>query len=81
MKGYIDRKDILGGKSVVGFGEKSEFFVKEIDRDLANRIIVENHYSKKYYNASYIHLGVYINNILSGVLQYGYAMNPASQGG
>jgi len=34
----------------------------------------------KFYNATYIHLGVYMNGVLIGILQYGYAMNPASCG-
>ena len=79
-KGYIQsRQDSLFGHSeIVGFGE-SGFYVEEIDRNKANKIIVENHYSGKYYNATYIHLGVFFKGILEGVLQYGYAMNPASQ--
>ena len=67
----------LGGSPVVGFG-CPEFYVKELDRNKANAIITKNHYSKKYYSASYIHLGVYIGGGLLGVLQFGYAMNPAS---
>lgn len=79
MKDYIisDQLTMFGHRVVVGFGS-SEFFVREIDRNIANDIIVKNHYSKKYYNGSYIHLGVYINDNMVGVLQYGYAMNPAS---
>ena len=57
-----------------------ELYIKEIDRKLANEIIIKNHYSKKVYNATYLHLGVFYNNNLKGVLQYGYAMNPASCG-
>jgi hypothetical protein len=78
MKAYIERKVLFGQNIVLGFGDET-FFVKEIKRDLANKIIIENHYSHKYYNATYIHLGVFINEKLIGVLQYGYAMNPASQ--
>ena len=37
-------------------------------------------YSKKVYSATYIHLGVFVDGELLGVLQYGYAMNPASCG-
>ena len=78
-KGYIYSKQgsLFGSKAVVGFSN-GKLYVKEIDRDLANEIIEKNHYSHKYYNLSYIHLGVYINNKIVGVLQYGYAMNPAS---
>lgn len=61
----------------IGYGDSS-FRVQEIERNKANKIIVENHYSKKFYNATYIHLGVFMEDQLVGVLQYGYAMNPAS---
>ena len=64
-------------KEIIGFGDDS-FHIEEIERNKANKIIVQNHYSHKFYNATYIHLGVFINNELLGVLQYGYAMNPAS---
>ena len=78
-KGYIYSKQntLFGSRDVIGFSN-GRLYVKEIDRDLANEIIKKHHYSHKYYNLSYIHLGVYINNELVGVLQYGYAMNPAS---
>ncbi len=66
------------GGLVCGFGNEL-FYVKEIDRDKANDIIKKNHYSHKIYNATYIHLGVYMDSELVGILQYGYAMNPASQ--
>ena len=75
---YDDQQSLFGQREVVGFG-KPEFYIKEIDRGLANDIIIKNHYSHKYYNATYIHLGVFIDDKLIGVLQYGYAMNPASQ--
>lgn len=80
-KGYIMGKQLslFGQAEIVGFGDKI-FQVKEIDRNLANKIIINNHYSKKFYNATYIHLGVFIESALVGVLQYGYAMNPASMG-
>lgn len=80
VKGYIydDQETLWGARQVVGFGDKT-FYVAEIDRNLANNIIKENHYSKKFYSATYIHLGVFAAGSLKGVLQYGYAMNPASQ--
>ena len=80
MKDYIykEQLELFGQREVVGFGEDC-FNVKEIDRNIANDIIIKNHYSHKYYNATYIHLGVFIDGELLGVLQYGYAMNPASQ--
>ena len=79
MKEYIysEQDTLFGHREVIGFRD-NDFEVKEIDRNTANDIIKKNHYSKTFYNASYIHLGVYINKNLVGVLQYGYAMNPAS---
>lgn len=76
---YSDQLSMFGSREIIGFGS-SDFFVKEIERNKANEIIVKNHYSKKYYNATYIHLGIFIKTELVGVLQYGYAMNPASCG-
>jgi len=82
-KGYIFDDQIMmegfGGSRVIGFGA-DDFKVREIERDKANRIIKKNHYSKKYYSATYIHLGVFMDDALVGVLQFGYAMNPASGG-
>ena len=74
---YSEQNSLWGNPECVGFGSEN-FYIKEIDRKLANEIIVKNHYSKKYYNATYIHLGLFENKILKGILQYGYAMNPAS---
>ena len=74
---YSEQSSLWGSPECIGFGSEN-FYIKEIDRKLANEIIVKNHYSKKYYNATYIHLGLFENKILKGILQYGYAMNPAS---
>jgi hypothetical protein len=76
---YSDQIPMFGHKDIIGYGT-SEFYVKEIDRKDANKIIIKNHYSKKVYNGTYVNLGVFINGLLKGVLQYGYAMNPASGG-
>ena len=70
---------LYGEADCIGFGN-DEFYIKEIQRELAIKTIIENHYSKKVYNGTYINLGVFYNNGLIGVLQYGYAMNPASCG-
>jgi hypothetical protein len=80
-KGYIfsDQGVLVGKQEIIGFGT-DDYFVKEINRKKANAIIIKNHYSHKVYNATYIHLGVYMDSELVGVLQYGYAMNPASCG-
>jgi len=76
---YSEQSSLWGDPELLGFGTK-DFYVKEIDRKKANKVIIENHYSKKVYNATYIHLGLFVNEELKGVLQYGYAMNPASCG-
>lgn len=80
-KGYIlsAQDSLFGQRDVIGFGDDA-FCVREIDRDRANAIIVRNHYSKKFYSATYIHLGLFIDGEIYGVLQFGYAMNPASAG-
>jgi len=83
-KGYIyeDQQVLFGTKKIIGYG-KNDWFVKEIDKKLSKKLIIENHYSKKVCNdaTTHIHLGVFIENELLGVLQYGYAMNPQSMGG
>lgn len=77
---YDGQGSLFGASRAIGFADGDGFCVKEIDRDLANKVIKENHYSGKFYNATYIHLGVFRGDDLMGVLQFGYAMNPASQG-
>jgi hypothetical protein len=81
MKGYIysDQLPMFGHKDIIGYGT-DDFQVKEIDKDLARETIIKNHYSKKCYNGTYVNLGVFIKGEFLGVLQYGYAMNPASGG-
>lgn len=74
---YDTQMRMFGEPDVIGYSN-GKIDVKEIERDKANKIIIKNHYSHKIYNASYIHLGVFINDNLVGVLQYGSAMNPAS---
>jgi hypothetical protein len=73
------QQTIEGQREIIGYGEPS-FFVKEIDRDRANKIIIKNHYSGKIYSGTFIHLGLFIDRKLLGVIQLGYAMNPASAG-
>ena len=81
MNNYILSQQIslYGEADCIGFGNDG-FYIKEIQRDISNKLIIENHYSKKVYNGTYIHLGLYVKNKLLGILQYGYAMNPASCG-
>ncbi len=71
--------DLLGRREAIGFGEAA-FYVALLDRQIANGIIIANHYSRRVYRASTLHLGVWVGGELIGVLQYGYAMNPASAG-
>ena len=79
MKDYITGQfTIFGQNELMGFGD-AQFRVMEIERNKANSIVKKNHYSHKFYSTSYIHLGVYAESIPIGVLQFGYAMNPASQ--
>lgn len=70
---------VPGAREAIGFGER-QFYVRLLDRDVANAIIIANHYSRRVYRASTLHLGVWVGGELLGVLQYGYAMNPASAG-
>lgn len=69
--------DLFGHREVVGFGEHA-FFVALLDRERADAIIIDRHYSARVYRGSTLHLGVWIGGQLQGVLQYGFAMNPAS---
>ena len=75
---YSGQEELFGERRAVGFGD-DDFYIKEIDRNHANLLIQRHHYSKKFYSASYIHFGVFMDGELVGVLQFGYAMNPASQ--
>lgn len=78
-KDYITNQVLFGKPEIIGFGSYG-FYVKEIAKRKSRDTIIKNHYSKKVYNGTYIHLGIYLNNEFVGVLQYGYAMNPASGG-
>ena len=46
---YSDQQSMFGSREIIGFGS-DEFSIKELDRNKANKIIVENHYSKKFYS-------------------------------
>lgn len=55
--------------------------LREIPRQMARDIISEHHYSRRPAgNSSYMHMGLFSGGDLWGVLQAGYAMNPASGG-
>lgn len=70
---YSEQSSLWGEPECLGFGT-DDFYVKEIDRNLAIDIISKNHYSKSYVQNSYIHLGVFVNGDAKGCLQFGYAM-------
>lgn len=76
---YSSQGALFGKRTIVGFGD-SDFHIKEIGRTIANDLIIQNHYSKKVYAGTSIHLGVYMGGVLVGVLQFGAALNPASGG-
>ncbi len=63
--------------SVVGYGSP-ELRVETIPVWLARAIVVNKHYSGRFVNNSYLHLGVFSGRDIVGVLQFGYALNPAS---
>jgi len=48
-----------------------------IPRAEACRMVIENHYSRRIVNNSYVHLGIYLAGERVGVMQFGYSMNPA----
>lgn len=72
------QSSMFGEREVIGFGCGS-FQVKEVDRIIANELIKRHHYSGVTYAGSYIHLGVFSGGKRLGILQFGAAMNPASQ--
>ena len=69
---YADRK-------LIGFGRRG-FHVERLDRRVAVGVIRACHYAHTHVNNAYVHLGVFQRNILVGVIQLGYAMNPRSMG-
>lgn len=58
----------------IGFGEPN-FYVRRIDRRIANEVIIEQHYSQRVYLASKLHLGVWVGGQLLGIIQYGNLLN------
>tara|TARA_Y100000593_G_scaffold41344_1_gene79366 strand:- start:967 stop:1677 length:711 start_codon:yes stop_codon:yes gene_type:complete len=80
-KGYIysQQESLWGESECIGFGT-DDFYIKQIDKKISNKIIIENHYSKKVagFATTYVYLGVFEKNKLLGSLQYGFMMNPAS---
>lgn len=64
---------------VIGFGD-DRFAVQVISRTLAVDTIRRRHYSGTIVNNSYVHLGVFWDDQMVGVAQWGYALNPARAG-
>lgn len=62
---------------LVGFGSP-ELWVEVIPVWLARVVIKAHHYSGTVVNNSYLNLGVFSHRELVGVMQWGYALNPAS---
>ena len=62
-----------------GFGCRS-FYVAQLPCKDARGIITRFHYSHRVVNNSYLHLGVYLDGALEGILQFGYMLNPARAG-
>ena len=76
-----EQVSLYGEPDCIGFGNK-DFYIKEITKKQAIKLIKENHYSKKTVVIGHqkIDLGVFVNDKLLGVLMYGFSMNPQSMG-
>ena len=53
-----------------------DIYIKEIDSKLANRLVIENHYSGTVAKGVLFHLGIFIGDTLYGVAQYGFGIRP-----
>lgn len=69
----------MGATGVQGFGT-ADYFVAQIPCATAREIIRREHYSHSVVNNSYVNLGVFLEGAIVGVLQWGYALNPARAG-
>lgn len=54
----------------------SKIQIKEIEPKLANKLICENHYSRTVAQGVQFHLGIFYENTLYGVAQFGYGIRP-----
>ena len=81
LKGYRYSNQIpmFGHKEIIGYGD-DDFYIEEILKSVSNKMIIKNHYAHKVagFATTYIYLGVYLDTVLLGTLQFGYAMNAAS---
>lgn len=70
---------IMGATGPQGFG-CAAMYVAQIPCREARAIVIAHHYSHRVVNNSYLHLGVFREGALEGVLQFGYMLNPARAG-
>lgn len=70
---------LWGEEGLAGFGSRP-LCVAAIPRAQAAEIILANHYSRRVVQNSYVHLGVFLEGDLLGVLQFGYSLNPKGCG-
>lgn len=70
---------IYGSTGLGGFGYR-DFYIATIPRREACEIIIKHHYSRRIVNNSYVHLGVFMDGSLVGVMQLGYALMPRAVG-
>lgn len=76
---HIQPDYIPGDTGPQGFGCR-DFYIAQLPCKEARAIITRFHYSHRIVNNSYLHLGVYLEGALEGVLQFGYTLNPARAG-
>ena len=60
---------------IIGYGSP-ELRVESIESWLCRTIITAKHYSGRFVNNGYVHLGIFNHRHLIGVMQWGYALNP-----
>ena len=70
---------LMGETGPQGFG-CAALYVAQIPSRLAREVILRHHYSHSVVSNSYVHLGVYREGAFEGVLQWGYALQPARAG-
>ena len=54
----------------------NKIYIKEVDSKLANRIICNNHYSGTVPKGVKFNLGIFIDETLYGIAQFGYGIRP-----
>ena len=70
----------LDGEWALAGYQARQLAVAAIPSKTARALVQRHHYSGRFVNNSYVHLGVFWRFELVGVMQFGYAMNPASLG-